>query len=125
MGLIDTLLGNAGEKPIDKLAGEFAPMLAPGETLQRAFGLVRDLIVFTDRRMIIVNKQGLTGSKVEYLSVPYRSIVMFSLETAGHFDMDSELRIWLSGQAEPITRTLGRNSGAPDIVALLAQNAPR
>ncbi|RPE75938.1 PH domain-containing protein [Vulcaniibacterium tengchongense] len=125
MGLLDTLLGHAGEKPIDKLAGEFAPLLAPGESLQRAFGLIRDLIVFTDRRLILVNKQGVTGSKVEYLSVPYRSIVMFAVETAGHFDMEAELRLWVSGQAQPIARSLGRNSGAQDILALIAQHAPR
>jgi hypothetical protein len=125
MGLIDTLLGHAGEKPVDKLAEEFAPLLAPGETLQRAFGLIRDLIVFTDRRMILVDKQGVTGSKVQYLSIPYRSIAMFSVETAGHFDMDSELRIWVSGQSAPIARTLGRDGGVREILALLAQHAPR
>ena len=125
MGLLDTLLGHAGEKPVDKLAEEFAPLLAPGETLQRAFGLVRDLIVFTDRRLIFVNKQGVTGKKVEYLSVPYRSIAMFALETAGHFDLEAELKIWISGQAAPIQHSLGRNSGAQDIVALLAQHTPR
>lgn len=125
MGLIDSLLGHAGEKPIDKIADEFAPLLAPGETLQRAFGLIRDLIVFTSYRLIIVNKQGVTAKKVEYRSVPYRSIVMFSLETAGHFDLEAELRIWLSGQPAPIEISLGRNSGATDIVALLAQHAPR
>ena len=125
MGLIDSLLGHAGEKPVDKLAEDFAPLLAPGETLQRAFGLIRDLIVFTDRRLIFVNKQGLTAKKVEYLSVPYRSIVMFSLETAGHFDLEAELKIWLSGQPAPIQHSLGRNSGAQDIVALLAQYTPR
>ena len=125
MGLLDTLLGHASEKNLDKIAEDFAPLLAPGETLQRAFGLIRDLIVFTDRRLIFVNKQGVTGSKVEYLSVPYRSIVMFSIETAGHFDMEAELRIWLSGQPAPIARSLGRNAGAQEIVALLAQHAPR
>lgn len=123
MGILDTLLGHAGEKNLDKIREDFAPLLAPGETLQRAFGLVRDLIVFTDRRLIFVNKQGITGSKVEYLSVPYRSIVMFSIETAGHFDLEAELRIWISGQPTPIARSLGRNAGAQDIVALLAQNA--
>ncbi|MGH8078477.1 MAG: PH domain-containing protein [Lysobacter sp.] len=124
MGLLDTLLGHAGEKSVDRLTEDFAPLLAPGEALQRAFGLVRDLIVFTDRRLIFVNKQGLTGSKIEYLSVPYRSIVMFSLETAGHFDLEAELKIWISGQAAPIQHSLGRNSGAQDIVALIAQHAP-
>ena len=120
MGLIDTLLGHASEKNLDKIREDFAPLLAPGETLQRAFGLIRDLIVFTDRRLIFVNKQGVTGSKIEYLSVPYRSIVMFSIETAGHFDLEAELHIWMSGQAAPLSRSLGRNAGAQEIVALLA-----
>jgi hypothetical protein len=121
MGLLDTLLGHAGEKDIAGLHEEFAPLLAQGETLQRAFGFVRDLIVFTDRRMVIVDKQGMTGKKTRYLSIPYRAIVMYSVETAGHFDLDSDLSIWVSGQAEPITRALGRGDGARDIVAILAQ----
>ena len=123
MGLIDTLLGHASEKNLEKIGEDFAPLLAPGESVQRAFGLIRDLIVFTDRRLILTNKQGVTGSKVEYLSVPYRSIVMFSIETAGHFDLESELRIWVSGQPAPIERSLGRDAGAQEIVALLASRA--
>lgn len=125
MGLLDALLGHAGEKKIDDLHEEFTPLLAPGETLQRAFALIRDLIVFTDRRLILVNKQGVTAKKTEYRSIPYRAITMFSLETAGHFDLESELRIWLSGQAAPIELYLGRNSGAQQIVALMAQHAPK
>ena len=125
MGLIDTLLGHAGEKNLEKIRDDLAPLLAPDEQLQRAFGLVRDLIVFTDRRLVFIDKQGVTGSKVEYLSVPYRSITMFSIETAGHFDLEAELKIWVSGQATPLTRSIGRNAGAQDIVSLLAQHAPR
>ena len=121
MGLLDTLLGHAGEKDIAGLHEEFGPLLAQGEALQRAFGFVRDLIVFTDRRMIIVDKQGVTGRKTSYLSIPYRAIVMYSIETAGHFDLDSDLRIWVSSQPEPITRALGRGAGARDIIAILAQ----
>lgn len=125
MGLLDTLLGHAGEKSTDKVNEDFAPLLAPGETVQRAFGEIRDLIVFTDRRLILVDKQGVTGRKTEFLSLPYRSIVMFSLETAGHFDLEAELRLWVSGQPNPITRHLGRSAGSEDIIALLAQNSPR
>jgi Bacterial PH domain len=125
MGLLDGLLGHAGEKPVEKIEEEFAPLLAPGETLQRAFALIRDLIVFTDRRVILVNKQGVTAKKTEYRSIPYRAITMFSLETAGHFDLEADLRIWLSGQPAPIELHLGRNSGAQQIVALLAQHAPK
>ena len=125
MGLIDTLLGHAGEKSITDLQPEFAPLLAPGETLQRAFGMVRDLIVFTDRRVILVNKQGVTARRTEYRSIPYRAITMYSLETAGHFDLEADLHIWVSGQAAPIDLALGRNSGATDIVAVLAQNTAK
>jgi hypothetical protein len=125
MGLLDGLLGHAGEKPVEKIEEEFAPLLAPGETLQRAFALIRDLIVFTDRRIILVNKQGVTAKKTEYRSIPYRAITMFSLETAGHFDLEAELRIWLSGQPAPVEVHLGRNSGAQHIVALLAPHAPK
>lgn len=125
MGLLDTLLGHASDKSLDALAADFAPLLAPGETLERAFGLVRDLIVFTDRRLIFVDRQGVTGSKVEYLSVPYRSITMFALETAGSFDLEAELRIWVSGQPAPLQRSLGRSANAQDIVALLARHAPK
>ena len=125
MGLLDTLLGHAGEKSLDDIAADFAPLLAPGETLQRAFGMVRDLIVFTDRRVILVNKQGVTAKRTEYRSIPYRAITMYSLETAGHFDLEADLHIWVSGQAAPIDLALGRNSGATDIVAVLAQNTAR
>jgi hypothetical protein len=120
MGLLDTLLGHAGEKNVADLHDEFGPLLAQGESLQRAFGFVRDLMVFTDRRLLLVNKQGLTASKVEYLSIPYRAIVMYSLETAGHFDLDAELKIWISGQPAPLSYALGRRSGATDVVSILA-----
>ena len=125
MSLFDALLGHAGEKDTQQVAESIAPMLAPGETVQRAFGLIRDLIVFTDRRLVFIDKQGVTGSKVEYLSVPYRSITMFSIETAGHFDLDSELKVWVSGQAQPLQRALGRGEAPREIVSLLAQHAPR
>lgn len=122
MGLLDTLLGHAGEKNVADLHDDFAPLLAPGESLQRAFGFVRDLMVFTDRRLLLVNKQGLTGSKVEYLSIPYRAIVMYSLETAGHFDLDAELKLWVAGQPAPLSHALGRKTGATDIISILAQH---
>lgn len=66
-----------------------------------AFKLVRDLIVFADKRLIIVDKQGVTGKKVEYKSIPYKSISRFSVETSGHFDLDAELKIWISSAELP------------------------
>ena len=125
MRLLDTLLGHSGETPVDALGDEFAPLLAPGEQLQRAFAMVRDLVVFTDRRLILVNKQGMTAKKVEYRSIPYRAINMFSLETAGHFELETDLRLWVNGQAEPLQLHLERGEAAAQIMATLAQTTTR
>jgi hypothetical protein len=84
MGLLDGLRGNASEIDASKVQTEFAQILAPEERVERAYQLIRDMFVFTNRRLVFVNYQGLTGSKVEYQSIPYRSITRFSVETAGH-----------------------------------------
>lgn len=97
MGLFSHLLGNATEADNAKIQAELAPVLVPGEIVGRAFKIFRDLFVFTDHRLILVDKQGLTGSKVTYHSILYRSITQFSVETAGNFDADAELKIWTSG----------------------------
>ena len=60
------------------------------------------MFVFTDKRLIYVNRQGLTGSKVEYQSIPYQSITRFSIETAGTFNLDAQLKIWLTGNPAPV-----------------------
>ena len=116
MSLIDNLLGNASEVSAAKIQKEYEQVLVPNEEVQAAFKLFRDLFVFTNKRLVLVDKQGLTGNKVEYLSVPYKSIKYFSVETAGRFDRDAELRIWISNRAEPtITKELKKGV---DIIGL-------
>ena len=96
MGLFDGLMGNAAQHDNKSVEKELQGVLVPNENVDLAFKLVRDLIVFTDKRLIIVVKQGVTGKRVEYKSIPYKSISRFSVETSGHFDLDSELKIWIS-----------------------------
>jgi hypothetical protein len=97
MGILTGLMGNATSVDAQQTENELNPVLVVGEEVQKAYKLIRDLIVFTDRRLIITDKQGITGSKVEYLSIPYKSITHFSIETGGTLDMDAELKIWVSG----------------------------
>lgn len=101
MGLFSGLLGNASQQNNDKVERDLADILVVGEQVDLAFSLVRDLIVFTEKRLILVDKQGMTGKKVSYKSIPYRSISRFTVETSGHFDLDAELKIWISSAAEP------------------------
>jgi hypothetical protein len=74
MGLFDGLLGNASKIDPAKVQQEFAQILAPGEKVEHAYQLIRDYFVFTDKRLVLVDKQGMTGSKVEFHSIPYKSI---------------------------------------------------
>ena len=81
---------NAFEKKV-------APILIDGEEIIRCFQSLRDGVVFTNKRIITINIQGLTGKKVDFTSLPYKKIQAFSVETAGAFDLDSELDLWFSG----------------------------
>jgi hypothetical protein len=120
MGFIDKLMGNSSEVPAAKLQADYATLLVPGEQVAKGFMLIRDVFIFTDKRLILIDKQGLTGKKVEYQSVPYRSIVRFSVETAGSFDLDAELKIWLSSTAEPIARQFTKQVNVYEVQSLLA-----
>lgn len=71
--------------------------LIDGEYVVGAYKSVRDGVVFTNKRIITINVQGLTGKKQDYTSLPYSKISAFSLETAGFFDMDAELTLHMSG----------------------------
>ena len=105
MGLFSGLLGNASQKDVEKVERQLEAILIPDERVELAFSLVRDLIVFTEYRLILVDKQGMTGKKTSYKSLPYVSISRFTVETSGHFDLDAELKIWISSALEP-TETL-------------------
>lgn len=72
-------------------------ILLPDENIISTYKGIRDYIVFTDLRIIAVNVQGVTGTKQDFTSIPYKKINCFSVETAGVLDLDSELQIYLSG----------------------------
>ena len=86
---------------------------------------MRDFFVFTEKRILLVDIQGITGRKVEYLSIPYRSISRYALETAGTFDLDAELKIWISGDSTPIQRTLKRGTDVKAIQLALSAGVLR
>ncbi|PIW62016.1 PH domain-containing protein [Shewanella sp. CG12_big_fil_rev_8_21_14_0_65_47_15] len=120
MGLLDGLLGNASEVDLQELAEELRPIMGIQEELKLAYKVIRDLFIFTNKRLILIDKQGMTGKKVTYHSVPYKSITHFEVETTGHFDMDAELKIWISGQREPLVKELKRGTDVVGIQKTIA-----
>lgn len=76
---------------------ELAPLLVADEKVIASYKSIRDGVAFTNKRIFIINIQGMTGKKKDITSLPYSKIQAFSTETAGVFDMDSELELWFSG----------------------------
>ena len=122
MGLLDALLGHASEIDTGALEREFETLLIPGEKIEHAYKLFRDLIVLTDKRLVLVDKQGLTGKKKEYLSIPYGSVTKFSKESAGRFDLDAEIKLWVRGDAAPLTLEFRKDKNIHDVYRVLSSH---
>ncbi len=118
--MLQGLFGNASEINLKDVQKDLEAILADGEQLVKAFRIIRDMFIFTDKRLILIDKQGITGRKAEYHSIPYRSISHFSVETAGTFDLDAELKIYISGNMNPIEREFRRGADIVGVQKTLA-----
>lgn len=90
---------NLKEIPIKNTRQEVAMFMTPDEQVIQAFQTVRDQVIFTNKRVLAINVQGITGKKVSYFSYPYSKIQYFGVETAGVLDIDSELVLMFSNGA--------------------------
>ena len=91
--LVQGALGNMNEIPVEELTKEYGAYLMDGETIQIGFRLVRDVVLFTDKRIIDFDKQGATGAKMRVDSINLSSIIHVSAETSGFGLDDSEINI--------------------------------
>ena len=108
--MLDRVLGNAVKVDNSVAMQELQPFLIQDEGILLTFKLLRDLVVFTDLRLILIDKQGLSGKKAEYHSIPYKSISHFSIESAGRFDRDTDLKIYVKGLDYVIEKKLKKGS---------------
>ena len=120
MGLLSGLLGNVTEVSAERLDKLFSDVLVPDENIEKAYQLVRDLAVFTNKRLVLVDKQGMTGKKVQFLSIPYSKVAKFSKEGAGHFDLEAELKIWVGSEKTPVDLTFSRSVNINEVYRVLS-----
>jgi hypothetical protein len=121
MGLFSAILGNAGAVSQEELTKKYGQLLTEGEEIVLGFKLIRDTFIFTSKRLILVDVQGITGSKTEYKTITYKSISKFSIETAGTFELDAELKIWISSEAHPsIKKQFNKSVNVYDVQKVLA-----
>ena len=87
----DSNMMNLKSVSVSQIRPEVSEILVPGEDIIQCFQTVRDQVLFTSKRVFVVNVQGITGKKVSYYSYPYSKVQYFGIETAGVLDIDSEL----------------------------------
>jgi hypothetical protein len=121
MGLLQKLAGNAQQIDSTKIQAELSSLLVDSERVEIAFQIVRDQIIFTNLRLLTIDKQGVSGRKVDYRSIPYDKIVQFSKESAGVMDLDAELKIWVASMSEPLKFEFSKNAPINDVYALLSE----
>ena len=108
----------------DKFNSEISNLLIDGENIIGCYQDIRDHVIFTNKRIISVNVQGITGRKKDFTSLPYAKISAFSVETAGPFDLDSELDLFYSGVGKVRFEFKG-NSDIIEIGRIISQFALR
>ena len=123
MGLLSGLMGKASEVDDSDLEKVLANTLIEGEHVEKAYKVIRDMFIFTNRRLILIDKQGVTGSKMEMVSIAYSKITKFSKESAGHFDLDAELKIWIGSDPTPLTKEFKAGDNINEVYRVISQHA--
>ena len=116
------ILGIASEIEIAKLQEEHGWILIDGESIEAGFKFVRDTFMFTDKRIILIDVQGITGRKKEYLSIPYDQISKFSVETPGPLDLDAEIKLWVRSIPEPIEKKVNFETKIKPVLKILSNH---
>ena len=121
MGLISSSREDASRSVSRREHNVWARLLAPGEQIQELFRLPRTTLIFTSRRLMLV-EEALTGRRVDYVSIPYRSITQFAVEASGVFATDADLRIWVTGRTAPVEKAFGPDVDVYAVQAVLAHH---
>jgi hypothetical protein len=121
MGIFAGNAKSAGSPDTKKFHASYGQLLGDGEIIEVGFTVSRDTFLFTNKRLILVDIQGLAGRQIEYLSIPYSRILRFSVVTGSSFDLDAELRLWI-GDALPLEKKFNRDVNVYEVQKVLASH---
>jgi hypothetical protein len=122
MGLFSGTSKGTASAELKKLHLEYKELLIDGEIIEVGFAINRDTFLFTNKRLILVTIQGLSGRKIEYLSIPYNKITKFSIEAGASFDLDAELMMWIGGETIPIEKKFNKDVNIYELQKVLASH---
>ncbi len=122
MGLFSADAKNAGSSETKKYHSDFKQLLVDGEIIEAGFVVARDTLLFTNKRLILVDIQGISGRQIEYLSIPYGKITKFSVQTGESFDLNAELKIWIGSDAIPFEKKFNKDLNIYEVQKVLASH---
>ena len=105
-----------------KFYSEYGQLLVDGEIIEVGFVVFRDTLLFTNKRLILVDIQGISGQQIEYLSIPYDKIAKFSVQTGGSFDLNAELKLWIGNDTIPLEKKFNKDVNIYEVHKLLARH---
>ncbi|MDD2500591.1 MAG: PH domain-containing protein [Geobacter sp.] len=122
MGLFSSDSKNIATAEIRKFHADYGQLLIDGEIIEAGFVVARDTLLFTNKRLIVVEVQGISGRQLEYLSIPYGSIVKFSVKTGGSFDLNAELKLWIGNETVPMEKKFTSALNVYEVQKILASH---
>lgn len=125
MGIFTGVAKNTGSSEAKKFSSDYGQLLVDGEIIEVGFVVVRDTLLFTNKRLILVDIQGLSGKQIEYLSIPYSNITKFSVQTGESFDLNAELKIWIGSDTIPLEKRFNKDISIYDVQKVLASHVLR
>lgn len=107
----------------EKIERQYEKMLGDNERVIQAYKQIRDLIILTNKRLIVIDKQGVTGKKKLIISYPLIRLTRYQIENAPFFDIDNEVVIWFAGVNEPVSFTLSKGTNVFEFAKALTECA--
>jgi hypothetical protein len=125
MGIFAGTAKNSGSSEAKKFHSDYGQLLMDGEIIEVGFVVVRDTFLFTNKRLILVDIQGISGRQIEYLSIPYSNITKFSIQTGESFDLNAELKIWIGSDSIPLEKKFNKDINIYEVQKVLASHVLR
>ena len=108
-----------------KFHASYGTLLTDGEIIEVGFTVQRDTLLFTNKRLILIDIKGLAGKQIEYYSIPYARIMKFSVVTGSSFDLDAELKVWIGNDALPLEKKFNKDVNVYEVQKVLAAHVLR
>jgi hypothetical protein len=122
MGIFTGAAKNTNSSETKKFYSDYGQLLVDGEIIEVGFVVLRDTFLFTNKRVILVDIQGISGKQIEYLSIPYSKITKFSVQTGESFDLNAELKLWIGSDTIPLEKRFNKDVSIYEVQKVLAQH---